>query len=80
MADYVAQDSPTSAHRLVSEIFDRTENLLGANPRAGRLGRVHGTHELVISRTPYLVVYQVNSQIDVLAVIHAARDWSDTFG
>jgi plasmid stabilization system protein ParE len=46
----------------------------------GRPGRVPGTRELVVAGTPYVVAYRVAaSQIDVLAVIHAARRWPQTF-
>jgi toxin ParE1/3/4 len=38
--DYVAQESPTTAFRLINDLIDRTEQLLSSNPMAGRRGRV----------------------------------------
>jgi len=35
---------------------------LAKNPNVGRLGRVSGTRELVVSRTPYIVVYRVGAR------------------
>ena len=44
----------------------------------GRSGRVEGTRELVISRTPYLVVYrfeEVADQILIVRLLHGAQRW-----
>jgi toxin ParE1/3/4 len=78
--DFVLQHDPRAAHRLCARIEQRVGQLRG-QPFVGRPGRVAGTRELVIARTPYIVAYRVSaSQIDVLAVIHAARRWPVTFG
>lgn len=77
--DFVGRDSPATAFRLVGEIFDRTERLLSTQPRSGRRGRVDGTFELVVTNTPYIVVYRVQSEVQILAVVHGARDWPDAF-
>jgi toxin ParE1/3/4 len=42
------------------------------HPRMGRLGRLSGTRELVISKTPYVVPYRVQGEtIELLRVIHS---------
>jgi toxin ParE1/3/4 len=42
----------------------------------GRIGRRKGTRELVVAGLPYFVVYRLRaSTIEVLRVIHGARDW-----
>ncbi|HTV71778.1 MAG TPA: type II toxin-antitoxin system RelE/ParE family toxin [Rhizobiaceae bacterium] len=76
---YIAQESPVAAYRLANDLIDRTEQLLSANPRAGRVGRVSGTRELAVSRTPYIVVYRVTSDVEIVAVIHGAREWPESF-
>ncbi|MBH8572974.1 hypothetical protein I8752_08065 [Nostocaceae cyanobacterium CENA369] len=44
------------------------------------IGRIAGTRELVITRTPFIVAYRVRAdQIEILAVIHATRRWYDNF-
>ena len=51
---------------------------LGDYPNLGRPGRILGTRELPIGRTPYLVVYTVDRRIDaviILRVVHGARLW-----
>lgn len=77
--DYVAQDSPSAAYRLINALIDRTEAVLGETPMAGRLGRVRGTRELILPDLPYIVAYRVQERVEVLAVMHAARDWPQTF-
>lgn len=76
MQDYVAERRPASAHRLISRIFSQTERLLSERPE---IGRVATTRELVITRTPYIVVYRLRTEIEILAVIHGARDWPESF-
>lgn len=77
--DHIAQASPAAAHRLVPDVMDRADRMLGDNPMIGRRGRVKGTRELVISRTPYIVVYRVNTRVEIVAVIHGAREWPESF-
>ena len=47
-----------------------------AMPLRGRIGRTPGTRELVITGSPYIVVYQVTGdQVEVARIIHGAQDW-----
>jgi toxin ParE1/3/4 len=72
--DYIARDNPLVARRVVSEIELATERL-GRFPLSGRIGAVGTTRELVMSRLPFIVVYQIaETTIDVIAVFHAAQD------
>jgi len=77
--DYIAQESPASAYRLVNDIISRSELLLSSNPNAGRSGRVRGTRELVFAGIPYILVYRVTGRGEIVAVIHSAREWPETF-
>lgn len=72
---YVAQDNPTAAQKLGLRLEQATTLLL-TQPGLGRPGRVHGTRELVVSGTPYLIPYRVRGQrIEILRVFHTARRW-----
>jgi toxin ParE1/3/4 len=76
----VAQESPAGARRIVLRILHDVEDLLPENPHMGRPGRVPGTRELVIPRTPYIVPYRVQGEaLQVLRVFHSARRWPDSF-
>jgi toxin ParE1/3/4 len=76
---YIAEDNPAAAHRMVAQIVSSSEQLL-SHAAMGRSGRVPGTRELVVSRTPYIVPYRVRGQeIEILRVYHAARRWPERF-
>jgi len=76
---YIAEDNPAAARRSVQHIVESIEQLLPDNPRIGRAGRVPGTRELVIPRTPYIVPYRLQrTTIQILRVYHAARRWPDS--
>lgn len=71
--DYIAQENPIAAIRLDEEIEAQTESLV-QNPEIGRDGRVVGTKELVIARTPFLAVYRVEpGQIQILNLLHRSQ-------
>jgi toxin ParE1/3/4 len=75
--DYIAEQNPQAALRLDMEIEQQT-NHLQDYPEMGRMGRVKGTRELVIQRTPFLVVYRVRieaSRVEALRVLHGAQQW-----
>ena len=74
-AEYVARENPAAAHALVQRI-SHLVGLLRENPALGRPGRIHGTRELVVAGTPYVIPYRVRPQlnrIEVLRVFHASR-------
>jgi toxin ParE1/3/4 len=49
---------------------------LAPHPNLGRLGRVLGTRELVVARTPYIVAYRIEeAAVVVLRVLHGAQQW-----
>lgn len=78
IAQYIGQDSPAAAARVVLELIDQVESLLPAHPVIGRPGRVLGTRELVIGSLPYIVPYRVRDRtIEILRVLHTARRWPD---
>ena len=74
-ADYIAQDDPQAAARIVA-LIEGAVALLADQPGLGRTGRVPGTRELVVVGTPYLVPYRVRGErIDILRVFHGRRRW-----
>jgi addiction module RelE/StbE family toxin len=47
-------------------------------PEMGRPGRIEGTRELVISRTPYIAAYRIaGDTVRILRVLHGAQQWPD---
>jgi len=77
---YISQHDPNAAKTIVARIVARVGEQLPINPEIGRLGRVSGTRELVISNTPFVVPYRIRAdQIDILRVYHSARMWPESF-
>jgi toxin ParE1/3/4 len=52
--DFIAANNAAAAQAMVDRI-DRAINNLAAYPRMGRVGRLAGSRELVVSGTPYIV-------------------------
>jgi toxin ParE1/3/4 len=79
--DYLLERNPRAARRVYAAIREQVGRLT-EHPEAGRAGRVAGTRELVVTRTPYIVAYMVDRHADVvviLRVLHGARRWPETF-
>lgn len=68
---YVEGDNPLAASRVAVQIL-KSVNRLAVHPQMGRIGRLSGTRELVISKTPYVIPYRVQAEtIELLRVIHS---------
>ena len=77
---YIAEDNPAAAQRIALHIVRNIEERLADNPQMGRPGRVSGTREFVIPRTPYIVPYRVDrGTLQIIRVYHGARRWPDRF-
>ena len=73
--DYIAERNPDAAARLEQRIIDAVDQLID-HPRLDRVGRVPGTRELVVARTPYIVIYEIEGDIvRILHVLHSAQRW-----
>lgn len=75
--EYIARDNPLAAISQDEEI-ERQTGLLTSQPEMGRTGRVAGTRELVISQTPFIAVYRINTArrcIEILRFLHGAQQW-----
>ena len=74
-AEHISQDNPAAARAVVQRIHDAT-NLLRDNPALGRPGRIHGTRELVVPGTRYIIPYRFRprlNRIEILRVFHTSR-------
>jgi toxin ParE1/3/4 len=76
---YIAEHDPASAKRVAQHILYCVEDLLSENPKLGAAGRVPGTRELVIPKTPYIVPYRVRgSTIEIVRVYHSSPPLAGT--
>jgi toxin ParE1/3/4 len=77
--DYIAQENPIAAARVVATIETATSRL-SMFPLSGRTGAIEGTRELIVSRLPYIVVYRAMAEtVVIIAVFHAAQDKPRSF-
>jgi len=79
IGDHIARHNRAAALRIVQRIRQQVRQL-ERHPHLGRPGRVHGTRELVVTNTPFVVPYRVRDEsIEVLTVFHGARRWPESF-
>ena len=76
--DYIEKQSPRGALTMALAIRQGANLLLSDYPNLGRRGRVKGTCEFVIARTPFILVHrfrQKPARVEVIRVLHGARQW-----
>ena len=74
ICDYIAEGRPESARRVAQAIVQGIA-ALETFPNRGRPGRVEGTRELVFASLPFVAVYEVHDEVQVLRILHGARQW-----
>jgi len=77
---FIAEENPAAAQRVALRIVRSVKELLARQPHMGRPGRVPGTREFVVPRTPYIVPYRVrHNRLEILRVYHGTRKWPERF-
>ncbi len=72
---YIATENTQAAQQMALRVQESTE-LLCDHPNLGRPGRLAETRELVISGTPFIVIYWIrNSKVQILRLLHHAQRW-----
>jgi toxin ParE1/3/4 len=72
--EFIAQFDPAAADR-TDRRFEAAARRLADHPFSARLGEIPGTREL-IPHPSYRIVYQVDADsVQILNVIHTARQW-----
>lgn len=71
IADYIAQDDPGAAARVVWALYERIQSLDTFPER----GRRYGPRYRAVNEGAYVIFYRVETaQVVVVAVMHGARD------
>ncbi len=74
----IAKDSEENAAAVATRILQVVE-LLQLQPRLGRLGRLPGTRELVVTGTPYVIPYSIrDGGLVLVAIFHGRQRWPTT--
>ena len=59
---------------MIVDIFEQTTVFLSESPKLGRRVRRKNTYTLVLSKVPFVIVYQVSGEsVYVIQVIHTSR-------
>ncbi len=75
ISDYLLEQTPAHAARILLEIYD-TPELLTSFPLRGRIGRKPGTRELVLTSLPYVLIYSVSDDlVYIVRILHGAQQW-----
>jgi toxin ParE1/3/4 len=76
--EYLQSASLSAASAQMKRIFN-TIDLLENYPLAGRKGRIAGTREMIVPRTPFIVAYTIEGgEVHILAALHASRRWPES--
>ena len=76
ICDYIRDhDRPAAARTVAVRIHDAASSLVQF-PSIGRTGRKSNTRELVVTRSPFLLVYRIQTNtIEILRILHGAQRW-----
>ena len=75
-SDYLASENPQAATMMAARIQEAVEYLMDY-PAIGRAGRLSDTKELVVTGTPFIVIYRLRSPtVQILRLLHHARKWA----
>jgi len=76
ICERIRRENPESARRVAQTIYDACATLRDFPNLGPASKRMAGRRELVFSRLPYVVVYQVTQQaVEISRVFHGAQDW-----
>ena len=71
---FIAADNPLAAERVQDRLVEASRTLSHL-PNRGREGHKGGTRELLVSGTPYLIVYTVGAEaVTIIRLWHGARE------
>jgi toxin ParE1/3/4 len=75
IVQYIGNRNPSAAERVANAIYQGVTSLTSF-PKRGRLGRIKGTRELVLSPLPFVAVYRVRAQmVEIARVLHGSQRW-----
>ena len=69
---YIARQDLAAARGVIGRIEAAAERL-SEFPMSGRTGTLRGTRQVVVTGLPYIIIYRVRDEVDVIAIVHAAR-------
>jgi len=78
--EFIAEDDPDAADSQIRKIHRQVGGLAKKVSRKGIIGRVNGTMELVILKTPFIAVYRtIPGKYQILRILHSSMNWPNSF-
>ncbi|MBZ5525260.1 MAG: type II toxin-antitoxin system RelE/ParE family toxin [Acidobacteriia bacterium] len=75
IVQHIREQNDPAALRIARLIYQSAAGLKSF-PNRGRLGRVEGTRELVLSPLPFILIYRVKADfVEIANVLHGAQQW-----
>jgi len=75
VSESIRQDNPAAAEKTGAAIKAASKNL-ARYPEIGRVGKEPGTRELIVTDTPYFVVYRIRGDaVQILRILHGKQKW-----
>jgi toxin ParE1/3/4 len=71
--EFIAGESPSGAAKVRARI-EHALDLLADFPYLGRPGAETETREFAIPQTPYVLIYRVGAEVDIVAVLHGRQE------
>jgi plasmid stabilization system protein ParE len=74
--EHIAFDSEAASTLIATRILTAVDRL-GDMP-TGHPGRVKGTYEKLVQKTPYIIAYTLSdATVGIARIVHGARDWPE---
>ncbi len=74
--DYIARENPQAVAKMAERVLEAVGYLLEF-PGIGRERRLSDTKELVVTGTPFIVIYRLRAPtVQIVRVLHHARKWA----
>ena len=74
ICDHIGETNPDSAREIARTVVEGIASLQ-TFPNRGRPGRIDGTREFVFAPLPFIAVYEVGDEVQVLRILHGAQQW-----
>ena len=73
---YIKEDNLNAANTVKTKILTAAE-ILESFPLIGRIGRKISTRELIVVKTPYVIIYKIQNEFDIVVLrgLHTSRQW-----
>ena len=81
IAAFIARDDPLRADRFVERLRQKCATLSRHARRHPMVGQIASRDVRKLSYRNYLILYAVRErQVDILRIVHGARDWAELLG